>query len=122
MGKTVGYSRSLAGIAGIIVSMGITADSYIVFYERLKDEVREGKTLRTAVRPAFKRAWHTIVAADIVTILAASVLYLLAIGSVRGIALTLSLPTAQLIFGMYFFNRSTLVLISQTPTMSNMRG
>jgi preprotein translocase subunit SecD len=122
MGKTVGYSLSLAGIAGIIVSMGITADSYIVFYERLKDEVREGKTLRTAVRPAFKRAWHTIVAADIVTILAAAILYLLAIGSVRGFALTLGLSTALDMFVVYFFKRPTVFLISQSATLSNMRG
>jgi preprotein translocase subunit SecD len=122
MGKTVGYSLSLAGIAGIVVSMGITADSYIVFYERLKDEVREGKTLRTAVVPAFKRAWHTIVAADIVTILAAAILYLLAIGSVRGFALTLGLSTALDMFVVYFFKRPTVFLISRSPTLSNMRG
>jgi preprotein translocase subunit SecD len=122
MGKTVGYSLSLAGIAGIVVSMGITADSYIVFYERLKDEVREGKTLRSAVGPAFKRAWHTIVAADIVTILAAAILYLLAIGSVRGFALTLGLSTALDMFVVYFFKRPTVFLISRSPTLSNMRG
>ena len=67
-GATIGYSLTLAGIAGVVVSLGITADSYIVFYERLKDEVRHGKTIRTSVQPAFKRAWKTIVAADIVTI------------------------------------------------------
>jgi len=122
MGKTVGYSLSLAGVAGIIVSMGITADSYIVFYERLKDEVREGKTLRTAVVPAFKRAWHTIVAADIVTILAAAILYLLAIGSVRGFALTLGLSTALDMFVVYFFKRPTVFLIARNPTLSNLRG
>ncbi len=122
MGRTIGYSLSLAGIAGIIVSMGITADSYIVFYERLKDEVREGKTLRTAVVPAFKRAWHTIVAADIVTILAAAILYLLAIGSVRGFALTLGVSTALDMFVVYFFKRPTVFLISRSPTLSNMRG
>src|SRR5438093_10737003 len=120
MGKTVGYSLSLAGIAGIIVSMGITADSYIVFYERLKDEVRQGKTLRTAVVPAFKRAWHTIVAADIVTILAAAVLYLLAIGSVRGFALTLGLATALDMFVVYFFKRPTVFLISRNEKIVNL--
>ena len=70
LGRTVGYALTLAGVAGLIVSMGITADSYIVFYERLKDEVRHGKTLRAAVVPAFKRSWRTILAADTVTIIA----------------------------------------------------
>jgi preprotein translocase subunit SecD len=74
------------------------------------------------VRPAFKRAWHTIVAADIVTILAAAILYLLAIGSVRGFALTLGLSTALDMFVVYFFKRPTVFLISQSPTLSNMRG
>src|SRR5207253_10474922 len=122
MGKTVGYSLSIAGIAGIIVSMGITADSYIVFYERLKDEVREGKTFRTAVGPAFKRAWHTIVAADIVTILAAGILYLLAIGSVRGFALTLGVSTGLDMFVVYFFKRPTVFMIARNARIENMRG
>ncbi|MFN2590022.1 MAG: protein translocase subunit SecD, partial [Actinomycetota bacterium] len=93
LGRTVGYALTLAGVAGIIVSLGVTADSYIVFYERLKDEVRHGKTLRSAVGPAFKRSWKTIVAADIVTVGAAAVLYALAVGSVKGFALTLGLST-----------------------------
>ena len=93
LGRWVGYSLTLAGIAGFIVSIGIAGDSYIVFYERLKDEVRHGKTPRAAVLPAFRRAWKTIVAANLVTILAAVVLYVLAIGSVRGFALTLGIST-----------------------------
>jgi preprotein translocase subunit SecD len=122
MGTTVGYSLSLAGIAGIIVSLGITADSYIVFYERLKDEVRGGKTLRTAVVPAFKRAWRTIYTADIVTILAAAVLYLVSIGSVRGFALTLGFATALDMFVVYFFKRPTVFLIARNPKIENMHG
>jgi preprotein translocase subunit SecD len=122
MGKAVGYSLSLAGIAGIIVSLGITADSYIVFYERLKDEVRQGKTLRTAVGPAFKRAWHTIVTADIVTMLAAAVLYLVSIGSVRGFALTLGFATALDMFVVYFFKRPTVFLIARNPKIENIPG
>ncbi|HXJ63750.1 MAG TPA: protein translocase subunit SecD [Actinomycetota bacterium] len=121
-GNVVGYALSLAGIAGIIVSMGITADSYIVFYERLKDEVRGGKTLRTSVQPAFKRAWHTIVAADIVTILAAAVLYLLAIGSVRGFALTLGFATALDMFVVYFFKRPVVFLMARSERIENLRG
>jgi len=121
-GKTVGYALSLAGVAGIIVSLGITADSYIVFYERLKDEVRDGKTLRTSVQPAFKRAWHTIVAADIVTILAAFILYLLAIGSVRGFALTLGFATALDMFVVYFFKRPVVFLLARNEKVENLRG
>jgi preprotein translocase subunit SecD len=122
MGKTLGYALTLAGVAGIIVSLGITADSYIVFYERLKDEVRHGKTLRTAVAPAFKRSWRTIVAADTVTIIAAAVLYLLAIGSVRGFALTLGLSTALDLFVVWFFKRPTVFLISRSPALTSLRG
>ena len=122
LGKTIGYALTLAGVAGIIVSLGITADSYIVFYERLKDEVRHGKTLRAAVVPAFKRSWKTIVAADTVTIIAALVLYLLAVGSVRGFALTLGLSTALDMVVVYFFKRPTVYLISRSPFLTSLRG
>jgi preprotein translocase subunit SecD len=122
LGRTVGYSLSLAGVAGLVVSMGITADSYIVFYERLKDEVRHGKTARSAIAPAFKHAWHTIVAADIVTILAAAVLYVITIGSVRGFALTLGLSTLLDMFVVYFFKRPTVFLMARSPRLTNLRG
>jgi preprotein translocase subunit SecD len=122
MGRTIGYALTLAGVAGIIVSLGITADSYIVFYERLKDEVRHGKSLRAAIQPAFRRAWKTIYTADVVTILAAVVLYLLAVGSVRGFALTLGLSTALDLFVVYFFKRPTVFLLSRSPRLSNVRG
>src|SRR6266571_3906286 len=122
LGRTAGYALTLAGVAGIIVSLGITADSYIVFYERLKDEVRHGKTLRAAVVPAFKRAYKTIVAADTVTIIAAAALYVLAIGSVKGFALTLGLSTALDMFVVYFFKRPTVFLISRNAKLAEMRG
>jgi preprotein translocase subunit SecD len=122
LGKTVGYALTLAGVAGIVVSLGVTADSYIVFYERLKDEVRHGKTLRSAVGPAFKRSWKTIVAADIVTMTAAGVLYALAVGSVKGFALTLGLATGLDLFVVYFFKRPVVFLISRSPLLSNLRG
>lgn len=122
LGRTAGYSLTLAGVAGIVISLGITADSYIVFYERLKDEVRHGKSLRAAVVPAFRRAWKTIVAADVVTIVAAVVLYLLAIGSVKGFALTLGLSTLLDMFVVYFFKRPTVFLIAQSTRLSEMKG
>jgi len=121
-GQLIGYALSLAGVAGIIVSLGITADSYIVFFERLKDDVREGKTLRSSVQPAFKRAWRTIYTADTVTILAALVLYMVSIGSVRGFALTLGFATALDMFVVYFFKRPTVFLIARNERLVNMRG
>jgi len=122
LGRTAGYALTLAGVAGIIVSLGITADSYIVFYERLKDEVRHGKSFRSSVQPAFKRSWRTIVAADVVTIIAAGVLYLLAVGSVKGFALTLGLATALDLFVVFFFKRPVVFLMARSPRLANMRG
>ncbi|HJP67149.1 MAG TPA: protein translocase subunit SecD [Actinomycetota bacterium] len=122
LGQTVGYALTLAGVAGLVVSIGVTADSYIVFYERLKDEVRHGKTLRSAVMPAFQRSWRTIVAADIVTATAAAVLYVLAVGSVKGFALTLGLSTLLDLLVVYFFKRPVVFLISRNTALSNLRG
>jgi preprotein translocase subunit SecD len=121
-GRTVGYNLTLAGIAGLVISLGVTADSYIVFFERLKDEVRHGKTPRAAVQPAFKRAYKTIVAADIVTGLAAVVLYLTAVSSVRGFALTLGVATLLDLFVVYFFKRPTVFLIARNERLVNMHG
>jgi protein-export membrane protein SecD len=122
LGQAVGYSLTLAGVAGVIVSLGIAADSYIVFYERLKDEVRKGKTPRAAVAPAFSAAWRTILAANTVTIVAAIILYLLAIGSVRGFALTLGLATLLDLFVVYFFKRPTVFLIARSRRLSELPG
>jgi preprotein translocase subunit SecD len=122
LGRTVGYSLTLAGVAGLVISLGVTADSYIVFYERLKDEVRKGKTVRAAVAPAFSQAWRTIVAANTVAILGATVLYLLAIGSVRGFAFTLGLATLLDMFVVYFFKRPTVFLIARNRGLSNLPG
>ncbi len=121
-GKSFGYSLTLAGVAGLVISLGVTADSYIVFFERLKDEVRNGRSPRTAVQPAFKRAFRTIVAADIVTGIAAAVLYLTAVSSVRGFALTLGVATGLDLFVVYFFKRPTVFLISKTTRLVEMPG
>ena len=120
LGRTAGYALTLAGVAGIIVSLGITADSYIVFYERLKDEVRHGKTLRAAVQPAFRRSFRTIVAADIVTAIAAGVLYVVSIGSVRGFALTLGLSTMLDVGVVWFFKRPTVFMLARSERFVNM--
>jgi preprotein translocase subunit SecD len=121
-GRTVGYSLTLAGVAGLVISLGVTADSYIVFFERFKDEVHAGKTPRSAVNPAFKKAFRTIVAADIVTALAALVLYMTAISSVRGFALTLGVAVLLDLFVVYFFKRPAVYLLARNERLVTMRG
>jgi preprotein translocase subunit SecD len=119
-GRTLGYSLTLAGVAGLVISLGVTADSYIVFFESFKDEVHAGKSPRVAVQPAFKRSWRTIVAADIVTALAAVVLYLTAISSVRGFALTLGVAVLLDLFVVYFFKRPAVFLLARNEKLVTM--
>jgi len=114
LGKTAGFSLTLAGIAGLIVSVGIATDSYIVYYERLKDEVHAGRTVRAAIDRAWESARRTIVAADLVTGLAALTLYVLAVGSVRGFALTLGLATALDVFISFLLMHPGVWLLGQT--------
>ena len=121
-GTQFGYALTLAGVAGLVISLGVTADSYIVFFERLKDEVRSGKSARSAVQPAFKRAYKTIVAADIVTFIAAVVLYVTAVSSVRGFALTLGVATVLDLFVVWFFKRPTVFLIARNERLVNLPG
>jgi len=112
-GRTIGYNLTLAGVAGLVISLGVTADSYIVFFERLKDEVHGGRSPRAAVMPAFKRSFRTVVAADFVTAIAAAVLYVTAISSVRGFALTLGVATILDLFVVYFFKRPAVALLTR---------
>ena len=121
LGKVAGFALTLAGIAGLIVSFGIAADSFIVYFERLKDEIIGGKTVRASVDRAWQSAWRTIVAADIVTALAAFVLYLLAVGSVRGFALMLGLSTALDLFVSYLFMHPSVWLLAQTKVFNESR-
>ena len=88
-----GFRLSLSGVAGLIVAIGITADSFIVYFERVRDEIREGKPLSAAVQSGWKRAWRTILVSDGVSLLAAVTLYVLTVGNVRGFAFTLGLTT-----------------------------
>src|SRR5207249_709759 len=113
---------SLAGVTGVIVSVGITVDSYIVYYERLKDEVRAGASIRSCVDRAFSRSFRTILAADLVSLIGAVVLYLLAIGSVRGFALFLGLSTVLDLLVAYFFMHPLVSLMSRNPELVRMRG
>ena len=121
-GSSFGYAMTLAGVAGLVISLGVTTDSYIVFFERLKDEVRNGRSPRSAVQPAFKRAYRTIVAADTITGIAAAVLYLTAVSSVRGFALTLGVATLLDLFVVWFFKRPTVFLIARNQRLVELRG
>lgn len=114
LGETAGLSLTLAGVAGIIVSIGIAADSFIVAFERLKDEVRSGKSLRAAVQRGSDRAIKTILVADFVTGAAAFILFFLAVGPVRGFALTLGLSTAVDVLLAFFLIRPAMVLLGRT--------
>ena len=121
LGAGAGLSLSLAGIAGIIVSVGITADSYIVAFERLKDEIRTGKSMRAAIDRGMTRAFNTILVADFVSGSAAVILFFLAVGPVRGFALTLGIATLIDVLIAYFFTRSAVNLLGQTKLMSSGR-
>lgn len=114
LGETAGFSLNLAGIAGFIVSVGVTADSYIVAFERLKDEARSGKSVRAAVDRGMSRAFRTILVADFVTGSCAIILFMLAVGSVRGFALTLGIATIIDVLIAYFFTRSAVNLLART--------
>lgn len=100
-----GLALSLSGAVGIIVSVGVTVDSYVVYFERMRDEIRGGKSVKSAVDRGFKAAWHTIRTADLTSIIGALVLYLLTVGSVRGFAFFLMLSTALDIIVTYMFTR-----------------
>ncbi len=114
LSRTNGLALSLSGIAGIIVSIGIAVDSYIVFFERIKDEIRVGKTLKNSVIRSFESAWRTIVAADTVSFLCAAVLWFLTVGSVRGFAFFLGISALTDLFITFFFTRSAVLLFARS--------
>ena len=113
LGKYIGFTLTLAGIAGAIVSIGITADSFIVYFERLRDEVREGRSLRTAVETGWQRARRTVLVADFVSLIAAVLLYFFAVGGVRGFAFTLGLTTFVDLFVVFFFTKPLVTVLSK---------
>jgi preprotein translocase subunit SecD len=116
-----GLALSLAGVTGIIVSIGVTTDSYIVYFERMKDEVKTGKTVRAAVDYGFKRAWHTIVAADLASFIGALLLYWLTVGAVRGFAFFLGLSTLLDLFTAYFFKRPMVAWLVRSNWITDTR-
>jgi preprotein translocase subunit SecD len=121
LSKTQGLALSLAGIAGLIVSVGVTVDSYVVFFERLKDELRAGRSMRNSAQRGFAGAWHTIVVADMVSLIGAAVLWYLTVGSVRGFAFFLGLSTLIDLIVAYFFTRPTILLLARTDWMSRQK-
>ena len=113
LGKWIGFTLTLAGIAGLIVAIGITADSFIVYFERIRDEVREGRSLRSAVETGWMRARRTIIVADFVSIIAAVLLYFFAVGGVRGFAFTLGLTTLVDLVVVFAFTKPITSIISK---------
>ena len=114
---SVAPSFDLAGITGLIVSIGITVDSYIVYFERLKDETRSGRSVRTSVDRGFRSAWRTVWAADFVSLLAAIVLYFVAVGNVKGFAFFLGLSTIMDMAVTWFYTRPLVILLGQSPRL-----
>ncbi len=114
LGWWIEFRLSLAGVAGLIVAIGITADSFIVYFERLRDEVRDGRPLRTAVENGWVRARRTILAADFVSLLAAIVLWALSVGGVRGFAFTLGLTTIIDVIVVFLFTKPLVTLLART--------
>ena len=121
LGQVIGFTLTLAGIAGFIVAVGITADSFVVYYERLKDEVHEGRSVRTSVERSWTRARRTILSADTVSFLAAAALYWLSIGSVRGFAFTLGLSTLIDLLIVFLFTKPMVTLLVRRPLFSTSR-
>ena len=112
LGRWIGFTLDLAGVAGFIVAIGITADSFVIFFERLKDEVREGRSFRSAVPRGWVRARRTILSADAVSFLASAVLYALAVGQVKGFAFTLGLSTVLDLIVVFLVTHPLVALAS----------
>jgi preprotein translocase subunit SecD len=119
LGRWIGFTLDLAGIAGFIVAIGITADSFVIFFERLKDEVREGRSFRSAVPRAWVRARRTILTADAVSFLAAAVLYILAVGQVKGFAFTLGMSTVLDLVVVFLVTHPLVALASNSKVFGS---
>jgi preprotein translocase subunit SecD len=112
------FALTLAGVTGIIVSVGVTVDSYIVFFERIKDELRNGRTIKNAAPRSFNLTWRTILSANVVSLIGAFILFWLSVGSVRGFALYLGLTTICGLLVLYFFTRPAVLLLSQSKLVT----
>jgi preprotein translocase subunit SecD len=121
LGHSSQLTLDLSGVTGLIVSIGVTVDSYVVFFERLKDEVRSGKSIRSSVDRGFAKAFRTILAADLVSFIGAVLLYLLSIGPVRGFAFFLGLSTVLDVVSAWVFTRPLVILLGQSRTFTEAR-
>ena len=121
-GAKYGVTLTLSGVTGIIVSVGVTVDSYVVFFERLKDEVRAGKTVRSSIESGWTKAWRTIVAADAVSLIGAFVLYLLTEGSVKGFAYFLALSTIVDLVLAWCFMHPLVLMMARRQSLVAMKG
>jgi len=121
LGRWVGYSIDMAGVAGLIVAIGITADSFVIYFERIKDEVREGRTFRSAVPRGWQRAKRTILSADAVSFLSAAILYILAVGEVKGFAFTLGLSTVLDLVVVFLVTHPLVHLAAGSPLFASPR-
>jgi len=121
LGRTAGLSLSLAGIAGFIVSLGVAADSFVIYFERLKDEIREGRSPRSGIQRAWHRARRTIITANAVTILAAIILFVFGIGSVQGFAFALGLATILDLVIVFLFRHPIMTMLARMPAFLSPR-
>ena len=119
LGQAIGFTLTLAGIAGTIVSIGVTADSFIVYFERVRDEAREGRSLRTAVETGWVRARKTIIVADMISLISAVLLYYFAVGGVRGFAFTLGLTTIVDLLVVFLFTKPLLSFVIRAKFFSS---
>ncbi|AZM88275.1 MULTISPECIES: protein translocase subunit SecD [Streptomyces] len=119
LGKGIGFALNLPAVCGAIVAIGITADSFIVYFERIRDEIREGRTLRPAVERAWPRARRTILVSDFVSFLAAAVLFVVTVGKVRGFAFTLGLTTLLDVAVVFLFTKPVMTLLARTKFFSS---
>ncbi|WP_374773141.1 protein translocase subunit SecD [Streptomyces sp. NBC_01310] len=118
LGKGIGFALNLPAVCGAIVAIGITADSFIVYFERIRDEIREGRTLRPAVERAWPRARRTILVSDFVSFLAAAVLFIVTVGKVQGFAFTLGLTTLLDVVVVFLFTKPIMTLLARTKFFS----
>jgi preprotein translocase subunit SecD len=121
LGRTIGFTLTLAGIAGFIVSLGVAADSFVIYFERLKDEIREGRSPRSAVPRAWVRARRTIISANTITILAAVVLYIVSVGVVQGFAFALGLATILDLVVVFLFRHPIMTMFARTKAFMSPR-
>ncbi|MGW7367925.1 protein translocase subunit SecD [Streptomyces sp. NPDC054841] len=119
LGPAIGFALNLPAVCGAIVAIGITADSFIVYFERIRDEIREGRTLRPAVERAWPRARRTILVSDFVSFLAAAVLFIVTVGKVQGFAFTLGLTTLLDVVVVFFFTKPIMTILARTKFFSS---